>query len=190
MASIHDPDKELVSAAQSGNKEALEALLKNHYEKIWGICRRIMQNESDALDATQESLITIATRIEKFKRNSKFSTWVYRVTTNTCLDELRKKSRRPLLNFDSQETDKPSINQVESSVVDKLFIEEVLNQLPAEFKTVLILRDVCDLDYAEISEILDIPIGTVRSRISRGRVAINNYLANGNQFDNWKGQTK
>ena len=92
MASIHDPDEELVSAAQNGNKEALEALLKNHYEKIWGICRRIMQNESDALDATQESLITIATRIEKFKGNSKFSTWVYRVTTNTCLDELRKKS--------------------------------------------------------------------------------------------------
>ena len=94
------------------------------------------------------------------------------------------------MNFDSEETDQLSINQVESSVVDKLFIEEVLNQLPAEFKTVLILRDVCDLDYAEISETLDIPIGTVRSRISRGRVAINNYLANGNQFDNWKGQTK
>lgn len=190
MTKIDDPDEELVSAAQNGDKDALEVLLKNHYEKIWSICRRMMQNEADALDATQESLITVATRIEKFKGISKFSTWVYRVTTNTCLDELRKKSRRPLLNFDSQETDQPSITQVESSVVDKIFIDEALNELPAEFKSVLILRDVCDLDYAEISETLDIPIGTVRSRISRGRVAINNYLTKGNQFDSWEGQTE
>ena len=188
MPKIVDPDKDLVSGAQNGNNQALETLLKNHYEKIWGICKRLMGNEQDALDATQESLIAIATRINKFEGLSKFSTWLYRVTTNICFDELRKKSRLPIPDSESEQLEISIEPSFENQINDKLLINEVLNLLPNEFKTVLVLRDLCDLNYDEISEILNIPIGTVRSRISRGRSAINNYLTNGNQSDSSKRQ--
>ncbi|MDG2211978.1 MAG: RNA polymerase sigma factor [Acidimicrobiales bacterium] len=183
MSEIVDPDNKLISAAQNGDSQALEILLKNHYEKIWGICKRLMINDQDALDATQESLIAIATRINKFERRSKFSTWLYRVTTNICFDELRKKSRIPIPDSESGQLEISIDPSFENQIDDKLLINEVLNLLPNEFKTVLVLRDLCDLNYDEISEILNIPIGTVRSRISRGRSAISNYLTNGNQPD-------
>ena len=188
MSEIVDPDEKLISAAQNGDSEALEILLKNHYEKIWGICKRLMINDQDALDATQESLIAIATRINKFERRSKFSTWLYRVTTNICFDELRKKSRIPTPDSESEQLEISIEPSFENQIDDKLLINEVLNLLPDEFKAVLVLRDLCDLNYDEISEVLNIPIGTVRSRISRGRSAINNYLTTGNQPDSSKRQ--
>ena len=188
MSEIVDPDNKLISAAQNGDSQALEILLKNHYEKIWGICKRLMINDQDALDATQESLIAIATRINKFERRSKFSTWLYRVTTNICFDELRKKSRIPTPDSESEQLEISIDPSFENQIDDKLLINEVLNLLPNEFKTALVLRDLCDLNYDEISEILNIPIGTVRSRISRGRSAISNYLTNGNQPDSSKRQ--
>ncbi len=188
MSEIVDPDNKLISAAQNGDSQALEILLKNHYEKIWGICKRLMINDQDALDATQESLIAIATRINKFERRSKFSTWLYRVTTNICFDELRKKSRIPTPDSESEQLEISIDSSFEKQIDDKLLINEVLNLLPNEFKTALVLRDLCDLNYDEISEILNIPIGTVRSRISRGRSAISNYLTNGNQPDSSKRQ--
>tara|TARA_B100001173_G_scaffold310692_1_gene325866 strand:- start:886 stop:1473 length:588 start_codon:yes stop_codon:yes gene_type:complete len=188
LSEIVDPDNKLISAAQNGDSQALEILLKNHYEKIWGICKRLMINDQDALDATQESLIAIATRINKFERRSKFSTWLYRVTTNICFDELRKKSRIPTPDSESEQLEISIDSSFEKQIDDKLLINEVLNLLPNEFKTALVLRDLCDLNYDEISEILNIPIGTVRSRISRGRSAISNYLTNGNQPDSSKRQ--
>jgi len=183
LSEIVDPDEKLISSAQNGDSQALEILLKNHYEKIWGICKRLMINDQDALDATQESLIAIATRINKFERRSKFSTWLYRVTTNICFDELRKKSRIPIPDSGSEKLEISTEPSFENRISDKLLIDEVLNLLPNEYKTVLVLRDLCDLNYDEISEVLNIPIGTVRSRISRGRSAITNYLTNGNQTD-------
>ena len=183
MSEIVDPDEKLISSAQNGDSQALEILLKNYYEKIWGICKRLMINDQDALDATQESLIAIATRINKFERRSKFSTWLYRVTTNICFDELRKKSRIPIPDSESEKLEISTEPSFENHISDKLLIDEVLNLLPNEYKTALVLRDLCDLNYDEISEVLNIPIGTVRSRISRGRSAINNYLTNGNQTD-------
>ena len=183
MSEIVDPDEKLISSAQNGDSKALEILLKNHYEKIWGICKRLMINDQDALDATQESLIAIATRINKFERRSKFSTWLYRVTTNICFDELRKKSRIPIPDSGSEKLEISTEPSFENRISDKLLIDEVLNLLPNEYKSVLVLRDLCDLNYDEISEVLNIPIGTVRSRISRGRSAITNYLTNGNQTD-------
>ena len=183
MSEIVDSDEKLISSAQNGDSKALEILLKNHYEKIWGICKRLMINDQDALDATQESLIAIATRINKFERRSKFSTWLYRVTTNICFDELRKKSRIPIPDSGSEKLEISTEPSFENRISDKLLIDEVLNLLPNEYKTVLVLRDLCDLNYDEISEVLNIPIGTVRSRISRGRSAITNYLTNGNQTD-------
>jgi RNA polymerase sigma-70 factor (ECF subfamily) len=127
-------------------------------------------NDHDALDATQDALIALAKGVSRYDGRAKFTTWAYRVTTNACLDELRRRKRRPVphdeLVFDSVPTSTPGIDQ---TVVDRLTIDGALGLLPGEFRAPVVLRDVLGLDYAEIAEVLDIPPGTVRSRIARGR---------------------
>ena len=82
-------------AAQEGDRAALDALLRRHHDRIHAVCRRLAGNEADALDATQEALIAIVRGIRRFDGRAAFSTWAYRVATNACLDELRRRKRRP-----------------------------------------------------------------------------------------------
>src|SRR5690606_10289094 len=88
-------DQALVAAAQGGDRQALDALLRRHHDRIHAVCRRLAGNDADGLDATQEALIAIARGIRRFDGRAAFSTWAYRVATNACLDELRRRGRRP-----------------------------------------------------------------------------------------------
>jgi RNA polymerase sigma-70 factor, ECF subfamily len=143
------------------------------------VCRRITGNETDALDATQDALIAIVRGLPRFDGRAAFGTWAYRIATNACLDELRRRRRRPEpvvpdLDRDSAWTaDTPDLD---SAVTDRLAVDAALGQLPVEFRAAVVLRDVCGLDYAEIAEVLDIPPGTVRSRIARGRAVLARHL--------------
>jgi len=150
------------------------------------VCRRLAGNEADALDATQEALIAIAGGIRRFDGRAAFSTWAYRVATNACLDELRRRQRRPSpgLPDDIGAGDRgvgsaPSVGI--EVLPDRLAIDAALERLPAEFRAPVVLRDLCDLDYAEIADALGIPPGTVRSRIARGRAQLARLLEPGNQ---------
>ena len=165
-----------MSAAQAGDRNALDALLRRHYDRLFALCRRIMGNQADALDATQEALMAVVRGLARFDGRAAFTTWSYRVTTNTCLDELRRRRRRPdpgLPDDDratlEADTTSPSMDE---GVVARLSVDEALRDIPLEFRVAVILRDVCTLDYAEIAEVLDIPPGTVRSRIARGRALL------------------
>ena len=89
-------DRALVAAAQAGDRDALDRLIRAHYDRIHAVCRRITGNESDAADATQEALIAMVRGLHRFDGRSAFSTWVYRIATNASLDELRRRRRRPL----------------------------------------------------------------------------------------------
>jgi RNA polymerase sigma-70 factor (ECF subfamily) len=166
----------------------METLLRRHYDRIYAVCRRIAGNDDDANDATQEALINITRRLDRFDGRSAFSTWVYRVATNTCLDELRRRKRRPtpgLPEFDDGATDDRRLaDQAPDSseqLATRMEIDEALAELPEDFRAPVVLRDLCDLDYAEIGEILGIPPGTVRSRISRGRATLAKTLQSGNR---------
>ena len=88
-------DSVLVTAARQGDREALEALLRRHQDRLHGLCRRMLGNDHDAEDATQEAMIAIVRGLARFDGRSAFSTWAYRVATNAALDELRRKGRRP-----------------------------------------------------------------------------------------------
>lgn len=176
-------------AAQDGDRAALDALLRRHHDRIHAVCRRLAGNEADALDATQEALIAIARGIRRFDGRAAFSTWAYRVATNASLDELRRRRRRPVL---AEDLDDPAMGAGEAGHVrsagidglpDRLAIDAALAQLPLEFRAPVVLRDLCDLDYAEIAEVLDIPPGTVRSRIARGRAQLAGLLGPRNQTD-------
>ena len=89
-------DAVLVAAAQSGDTKALDALLRRHHDQIYGLCRRLTGNDADALDATQEALMAVVRGLDGFDGRARFGTWVYRVSTNACFDELRRRKRRPV----------------------------------------------------------------------------------------------
>jgi len=164
-----------VAAARAGDKDALDALLRRHYDRLFALCRRIMGNQADALDATQEALIALVRGLPRFDGRAAFTTWSYRVATNTCLDELRRRRRRPYPALTDDEPEREAgggAPGVDEQIVARLSVDEALQHLPVEFRAAVILRDVCTLDYAEIAEVLDIPPGTVRSRIARGRALL------------------
>jgi RNA polymerase sigma-70 factor (ECF subfamily) len=169
-------DNELAARASAGDRGALELLLERHVDRIHAVCRRILGDPEDALDATQEAMIAVARGIARFDKRSAFTTWLYRVATNAALDEGRRKARRP------RPVDPPAEAAVapspEDAVGARLDVDAALGALPEEFRVAVILRDLCDLDYAEIADVLGVPAGTVRSRIARGRAALAETLGN------------
>jgi RNA polymerase sigma-70 factor (ECF subfamily) len=185
-----------VRAAQGGDGLALDALLRRHHDRILGVCRRMAGNEADALDATQDALIAIARGLRRFDGRSAFSTWAYRVATNACLDELRRRRRRPRPglpeDFEAARVDdlRPSTGLAGATarpsaaiegLPDRLAVDAALAELADDLRAAVVLRDLCDLDYAEIASSLGIPPGTVRSRISRGRAQLARLLEPRNQ---------
>jgi RNA polymerase sigma-70 factor, ECF subfamily len=174
-------DAALVQAAQNGDRNALDQLLRRHYDRIHAVCRRIAGSTRDADDACQEALIKITRSLPRFDGRSSFSTWAYRIATNASLDELRKRQRRPALHAVDDgdrpiEHADPAAGARLDHISDRLLLDEALADLPDDLRTAVVLRDVGDLDYQEIADALDIPIGTVKSRISRGRAALAKHL--------------
>lgn len=157
-------------------------MLRRHHERIHALCRRLTGDPTDALDATQEALIAIVRGLPRFDGRAAFRTWSYRVATNACLDELRRRRRRPseplpdevLLGADRGA---PGIAE---AVADRVDVDSALQAMAPEYRAAVVLRDLCGLDYAEIADVLDVPPGTVRSRIARGRAVIARHLG-GNQ---------
>jgi RNA polymerase sigma-70 factor (ECF subfamily) len=170
---------------------------------LWRLCRRVVGNDADAQDALQEALIAIARGIRRYDGRAAFTTWSYRVATNACLDELRKRRRRPLPDpigsgpaFAAGEPghsagadllDRAGVRSSAGhaghdpgveAVADRVDVDAALAQLPHDFRLAVVLRDLCDLDYAEIGRVLDIPPGTVRSRIARARAHLADLLGN------------
>ncbi len=165
-----------MEAAQAGDRFALDQLLRRHYDRIHAVTRRIAGATRDADDACQEALIKIVRALPTFDGRSSFSTWAYRIATNAALDELRKRKRRPALHVvDEDRDDGPPepVDELSSrridAVADRLALDEAFDEIDDDFRAAVVMRDVGDLDYAEIAAILDVPVGTVKSRIVRGR---------------------
>jgi RNA polymerase sigma-70 factor (ECF subfamily) len=176
-------DEQLAAAAAGGDSRALDLLLERHVDRVHAVCRRVVTHPEDALDATQEALVAIARGIGRFDGRSRFTTWLYRVATNAALDELRRKKRRPATGIadDVGATigDRRPAEPLESEGVDvRLDVDAALQQVPDEFRAAVVLRDLADLDYAEIAAVLGVPVGTVKSRVARGRAALRAALGN------------
>ncbi len=169
-------DRDLAFAAGAGDRRALEILLDRHLDRVHAVCRRIVVHPEDALDATQEALIAISRGIGRFDGRSAFSTWVYRVATNAALDELRRRKRRPALAHDV--LPEPAVSGGHDAMEARLDVDAALAKVPEDFRVAVVLRDLADLDYAEIAAVLDVPLGTVKSRVARGRAALQAELGN------------
>ncbi len=181
-------DADLIGAAQAGDMASLEILLDRHHDRIRAVCARVVGHGADADDAAQLALISIVKNLSSFDGRARFTTWSYRIATNAAIDELRRRNRR---RADSLDTDRPppvaAPGNVADAAVARLDVQGALDQLAEEFRLPVVLRDLCGLDYDEISEVLDIPPGTVRSRIARGRGKLADLIGpiddQGNQSD-------
>lgn len=193
-----EPDVVLVAAAQRGERNALDVLLRRHHDRIGAVCRRIAGSHADAADATQEALMAIARGIGRFDGTSSFTTWAYRVATNASLDELRRRNRRPVPTDDDglaaiglRGTTTAGSSPVSPSDIElRVDVDRAMASLPPDWRAALVLRDLCGLDYAEIAEVLGIPGGTVRSRIARARAALAPALGSVNHDDGTPVQEK
>jgi len=166
------PDRDLVNQAIGGDRFAFAELVRRHERRVYNLAYRMLGREEDARDATQDAFVIALRKLPSFRGDAAFSTWMHRVTVNACYDILRKRQREPV-----QELPKevevgpggPDHAEVTALLID---VRRALLEVPFEFRAPLVLHDVQDLPYEEIAEVLGVPVGTVKSRIHRGRIAL------------------
>ncbi len=181
-------DADLVLRAQRGDPSALAELVTRYQDRVYNTCYRMCHNHADALDLTQTTFVKALEALPRFEIRAKFFTWLFRIAVNLTLSHRRAQSRRPTLslrNFDDDEGrpyDPPAANgaddparRVEQAELHQR-LEAALEKLDEEFRAAVVLRDIEGLDYAAIADILEVRIGTVKSRISRGRLMLRELL--------------
>lgn len=179
--------REKIKLVKRGDQSAFEDLVSFYQGKIYQHCYRMLGNAHEAEDIAQEAFIRAYMNIHSFDENRKFSTWLYRIATNLSIDRLRK--RKPDYFLDAevkgtegldmysrlQSSDASPVEEVENNELQRYIYEEIA-QLPPKYKSIIILRYLEELSLLEISDILDIPLGTVKTRIHRGREALRKRL--------------
>ena len=181
-------EEALISDAQNGGLDAFNTLVLNYQDIVFNTALRILGDEDQAADAAQDAFISAFKAIKSFRGGS-FKSWLMRTVTNACYDELRRKKRRPTTPLepetdDGEEMDSPrwlaDPNMTPDQVVevDELehAIQHCLDNLPLDFKTVVVMADIEGLDYKEVSKAIRIPLGTVKSRLARARLRLQECL--------------
>ena len=178
----------LIEKSKKGDIVAFEKLIETYQTKVFNIAYNMLNNYDDANDVAQEVFIRVYKSIKNFKGESSFSTWLYRITTNVCLDEIRKRKNRNVVSidedipFDDGEVTRQIVDDSPTPdiIAEKKELREIVNdaidKLSEEHKTVIVLRELQGLSYEEISNIINCPERTVKSRINRARGALKNIL--------------
>ncbi len=164
-------DEELVRRFVGGDRSAFATLVQRHEQRMYNLALRMTGREEDARDATQEAFLTALRKLSSFRGEAAFTTWMHRVTVNACYDLLRKRQRAPLADLPEDDAGPPAADHAEATV-GAIDVQRALARLPTDYRAVLVLHDVRDLPYEEVAAILEIPLGTVKSRLHRGRVAL------------------
>lgn len=172
-------DEALVRRFVGGDSAAFTELARRHEARVYSLAYRLLGNHEDARDAAQETFVALLSKLRGFRGESAFTTWLYRVTTNACYDALRRKRRLPTpVETLPEGPQGPDPADAAATGVD---VQRALTRVPEEFRAVLILHDIDGLPHEEIAAALEIPIGTVKSRLHRGRVAMGRLLAAGGE---------
>ena len=184
---MNDIESRLIKKCKKGNINAFEELIKKYERTSYNIALKMLKNPDDAMDISQESLIKVFRSIKNFKFQSSFSTWLYKIVVNTCLDHLRKRQVKVYsidnpIQMEDGEIQRDIMNdlQVPEIVIEKKMTREIVrkavDRLNNDHRTIIILRDIQEFSYQEISDILDCSIGTVKSRINRARSKLKDIL--------------
>lgn len=178
-----EDDKELVKLAQSGDQQAFKQLVESYQRKVYSICYGMLKNPEDSMDASQETFIKVFRYLDKFNFQSKFYTWLYRISVNVCIDQIRKNKKRKNVEYDdafSRVAEVGDENIVPSTLglnPEKAYgrkelrekMLEALEKIPEKHRTILILREAEGLNYDEIADVLEVSKGTVMSRLFHAR---------------------
>ncbi len=172
-------DLELLKRVHSGDHSAFTQLMGSHEDRVFSVCLRIMGDRENALDATQETFLTVFRKAGQFKGDAAFGTWVYRIAVNTCYDLLRKQKRRRSapLPEDHDPADLTATEQVESAAL-RPELAAALASVRHDFRAAVVLVDIEGLSIAQAAEALGVPAGTVKSRVFRGRKILAEKLGN------------
>jgi len=181
------PDETLVEAARAGDREAFARLVRRYEDQVFTMSLRMLSHREDARDLAQEIFLLLYERLADFRGESAFRTWVYRITVNRCRDELRRRKTvkhtrpDPLHGPDGEMREppgrEPSPEDAARGREAEEAIERALGELPGELREMIVLRDVQDLAYDEMARVLDVPVGTVRSRRNRARPQLAELLS-------------
>ena len=184
-----------MARARTGDQEAFEQLVLDNQNKVYALALRMVNDREEAADLAQEAFLKAWQGLPSFQGDSSFSTWVYRLATNVCIDFLRKQKRRrevePALSLDDEEsgwTEPADWNQDPQRHLERSersrALARGLEALPDHQRQVLVLRELSGLSYQEIGQALGLDMGTVKSRIARSRLALRKILLeDGNFFD-------
>jgi len=181
--------KKRILQVLKGDQSAYGEIVELYKDKVFQLCFRILGNRHEAEDMAQEAFIRAYVNIASFNIDLKFSTWLYRIATNLCIDRIRKKKPDYYLDAEVSGTDGLTMySQIASDTIlpeDELesmelqeTIQREITKLPEKYRSVIVLKYIEELSLNEISEILDIPLGTVKTRIHRGREALRHQLRN------------
>lgn len=186
-------EQELVARARAGDDEAFAQLMRDNETRIYNLTLRMTGNPEDAMDLAQEAFLNAWRGLKFFKGDSAFSTWVYRLASNACIDHLRRKKRRqdislsmPVDEEDDSQPDIPDQRFLPEQELERQELRDAvtagLNQLSDEHRQVLVMREINGLSYQEIADILDLEAGTVKSRIARARNSLRKILLKSGNF--------
>ena len=178
-------DEELIARFQDGDEQAFVELVNRYRNRLMTFVYRFVNDMEKAEDIVQDTLMKLYTHRHYYRNIAKFSTWIYTIAGNFAKTELRRKKRHKVTNlsqmgFDDREYQLPSVEPETGETAQGHFAEKkiqmAIQELPLHFRTVVILRDIQELSYEEISKIVDVPLGTVKSRINRARLQLQQSL--------------
>lgn len=186
---MQETEFDIIRKAQAGNKAAFDSLINANNRHVVDLCRRYMRNAEEALDMAQDVFCAAYSSLDKFQFKSKFSTWLYRITVNLCINKLDMLKRRRYFDTDSIHGDEEEGRQeiqledgamaaddlLEAKETRKM-IMDALESFDAQTRSIIILRDMQGLEYEEISEVLKLPLGSVKSKLNRGREKLKEKL--------------
>lgn len=187
-------EQELVARAREGDERAFEQLVADNEKRVYNLCRRLAGNPEDGAELAQEAFLNAWRGLASFQGDSSFSTWLYRLASNACIDLLRKRKRRQerenFCSLDDEEAGwlepaAPGAGPEEEleRKERRQALERELRALPDHQREILVMREVSGLSYQEIGELLSLDLGTVKSRLARARLALKKRLQeNGNFF--------
>jgi len=180
----------VVARCRRGDRAALGELVSLYQDRVYGLCVRLCGDRDAAADLAQETFVRAVSSIERFDERAKFFTWLYRIAVNLSIDRRRQRVRHPKLSLDAGDGDGARGGSIgerltggdsrpderASRAEQHRLVAAAVEELEDEFRTVVVLRDIDGLDYAEIAEVLSVPVGTVKSRLFRARMMLKEKL--------------
>lgn len=180
-------ERQLVRAVQDGDRGALGELLSAYQKRVYHVCLRMVSHREDAAELTQEALLRAVQHIDNYQRTSSFSTWLIRIAMNLSISHLRKRKVRNAASLDGAPEGEDQAAALKTGIASERepkpeqsvqtrehvqLLEAALASLDPALRGVIVLRDLQEMDYKQIAEVLAVPVGTVKSRLFRGRLAL------------------